>query len=113
MRKPKDWGQHCPNPDYPPYRLLNQGNISAISTSLTQSGKRRLFLCHVCAVAFSETRDTVFFALRTHEEKVMLALKLLLVKVGLSDMIPTPRNSCATYYRNLLVYHTLMPDRCA
>jgi IS1 family transposase/transposase-like protein len=86
MRKPKDWGQPCPNPDCTHYRLMNQGNISAISTYLTQSGKRRIFLCNVCAVAFSETRETVFFDLRTPEEKVMMALKMLLVKVGLSDI---------------------------
>jgi IS1 family transposase/transposase-like protein len=86
MRKPKDWGQPCPKPDCTHYRLMNRGNISAISTYLTQSGKRRIFLCRACKTTFSETRDTVFFDLRTSEEKVMMALKMLLVKVGLSDI---------------------------
>ena len=86
MRKPKDWGQPCPNPDCRHYRLMNRGNISAISTYLTQSGKRRIFLCNACEATFSETRDTIFFDLRTPEEKVMMALKMLLVKVGLSDI---------------------------
>jgi transposase-like protein len=86
MRKPKDWGQPCPNPDCTHYRLMHRGNMSAIATDLTQSGKRRLFLCHACAATFSETRATVFFDLRTPAEKVMMALKMLLVKVGLSDM---------------------------
>jgi IS1 family transposase/transposase-like protein len=86
MRKPKDWGQPCPNPDCSHYRLINRGNIRAISTYLTQSGKRRIFLCNACEVTFSETRDTVFFDLRTPEDKVMMALKMLLVKVGLSDI---------------------------
>ena len=86
MRKPKDWGQPCPNPDCTHYRLINRGNISAISTYLTQSGKRRIFRCSTCEGTFSETRDTVFFDLRTTEEKVMMALKMLLVKVGLSDI---------------------------
>jgi hypothetical protein len=75
MRKPKDWGQPCPKPDCTHYRLMNRGNISAISTYLTQSGKRRIFLCRACKTTFSETRDTVFFDLRTSEEKVMMALK--------------------------------------
>jgi hypothetical protein len=35
---------------------------------------------------FSETRDTVFFGLRTPEEHVMMALKMLLVTVALSDI---------------------------
>jgi IS1 family transposase/transposase-like protein len=86
MRKPKDWGQPCPNPDCSHYRLMNRGNISAISTYLTQSGKRRIFRCNACEVTFSETRDTVFFDLRTPEDKVIMALKMLLVKVGLSDI---------------------------
>ena len=42
---------------------MNRGNISAISTYLTQSGKRRIFLCNACEATFSETRDTVFFDL--------------------------------------------------
>ena len=86
MRKPKDWGQPCPNPDCSHYRLINHGNISAISTYLSQSGKRRIFRCSQCEGTFSETRDTVFFDLRSPEEKVMMALKMLLVKVALSDM---------------------------
>jgi IS1 family transposase/transposase-like protein len=86
MRKPKDWGQPCPNPDCSHYRLMNRGNISAISTYLTQSGKRRIFRCNQCEHPFSETRDTVFFDLRTPEDKVMMALKMLLVKVGLTDI---------------------------
>jgi hypothetical protein len=48
MRKPKAWGQPCPNPDCASYRLLNRGNVSAISTYLTQSGKRRIFRFKDC-----------------------------------------------------------------
>ena len=86
MRKPKDWGQPCPNSDCSHYRLMNRGNVSAISTYLTQSGKRRIFLCSTCKRPFSETRDTVFFDLKTPEEKIIMALKMLLVKVALSDI---------------------------
>ena len=43
MRKPKDWGQPCPNPDCSYYRLINRRKISTISTYLSQSGKRRIF----------------------------------------------------------------------
>lgn len=86
MRKPKAWGQSCPNPTCASYRLINRGNVSAISTYLTQSGKRRIFRCKDCERTFSETRETVFFDLRTSEEKVIMALKMLLVKVALSDI---------------------------
>lgn len=86
MRKPKDWGQPCPNPACSHYRLSNRGNMSAISTSMTQSGKRRIFRCSQSERPFSETRDTVFFDLRSPEEKVLMALKRRLVKVALSDI---------------------------
>src|SRR6266480_1699906 len=86
MRKPKDWGQPCPNPECTYYRRMQQGNVSAIATYLTQSGKRRIFHCHTCATPFAETRETVFFDLRTSEEKVMMALKMLLVRVDLAGI---------------------------
>src|SRR2546425_4920898 len=83
MRKPKDWGQPCPNPECIDYNRRQQGTVSAIATYLTHSGKRRIFRCHTCATQFSETRETVFFDLRTTEDKVMMALKMLLVRVDL------------------------------
>ena len=86
MRKPKDWGQPCPNPECFHYRRMQQGNVSAIATYLTQSGKRRIFRCHTCETPFSETRETVFFDLRTSDDKVMMALKMLLVRVDLAGI---------------------------
>lgn len=56
------------------------------ATYLTQSGKRRIFECTECHESFSETRDTVFFNLKTPEEKVMMALKMILVGVELSGI---------------------------
>lgn len=86
MRTPKAWGQPCPHPDCAYAQMINRGNIRAISTYLTQSGKRRIFQCTKCGTPFSETRDTVFFDLKTPEEKVMMALKMLLVKVDLAGI---------------------------
>ena len=48
MRTPKAWGQPCPNPDCAYAQMLNRGNIRAVSTDLTQSGKRRIFQCTKC-----------------------------------------------------------------
>ena len=84
MRKPKDWGQPCPNPACDHYKLINRGNVKSIATYETRSGKRRIFQCRECGEQFSETRETVFFDLRTPEEKVMIVLKLLLCKVELT-----------------------------
>ena len=38
-------GPALEQPDCSHYRLINRGNISAIATYLTQSGKRRIFRC--------------------------------------------------------------------
>jgi IS1 family transposase/transposase-like protein len=86
MRKAQAWNQSCPNPDCKDHQRMNRGNLSAVATYLTTSGKRRIFHCKTCEENFSETRDTVFFDLRTPEEKVMLALKMLLVRVDLSGI---------------------------
>ena len=86
MRNPKDWGHPCPHPACSHSRRLQQGNVSALATSLPQSGKRRILRCHTCETPFSETRETVFFDLRTSEDKVMMALKMLLVRVDLAGI---------------------------
>ena len=86
MRTPKTWGQPCPNPDCSHSPLMHRGNIRAISTYLTQSGKRRIFQCRLCETTCSETREMVVFDLRTPAEQVMIALKMLLGKVLFSDM---------------------------
>src|SRR5712691_5436536 len=39
-----------------------------------------------CETQFSETHETVFFDLRTAEDKVMMALKMLLVRVDLTGI---------------------------
>src|SRR5438445_7012039 len=83
MRTPKAWGQPCPHPDCAYAQMINRGNIRAISSYLTQSGKRRIFQCTTCGIPFSETRDTVFFDLKTPEENVRFALYMLLFMVYL------------------------------
>lgn len=86
MRKPKNWGQPCPNKNCEHYGQLCKDNIISLSTYMTQSGKRRIFHCNSCETNFSETRDTVFFDLKTPENKVIMALKMILVKVDLSGI---------------------------
>src|SRR5215471_11400365 len=65
---------------------MQQSNVSALATYLTQSGKRRLWRGHPCEMPFSETREPVFFDLRTAEDKIMMALKMLLVRVDLAGI---------------------------
>lgn len=86
MRKAQDWNQPCPNNDCQLYGQVNKGNIISIATYITKSGKKRIFKCKACEETFSESRDTVFFDLRTPTEIVILALKMILVKVGLTNI---------------------------
>lgn len=86
MRKAQNWDQPCPNRKCESFGLLNRGNISSIATYQTKSGKRRIFHCSGCKTSFSQTRDTVFFDLKTPEDKVMMALKMILVQVSLSGI---------------------------
>jgi IS1 family transposase/transposase-like protein len=86
MKRAQNWNQPSPNKNCDHYGQLNKGNITIKSTYMTKSGKRRIFNYSSCGTSFSETRDTVFFDLRTPEDKVMMALKMILVKVGLSDI---------------------------
>src|SRR5882672_4283975 len=65
---------------------MQQGNVSASATYRPPSGTRRLCRCHSCERPFSETRETVFFALRTSEAKGMMALKMLLVRGDLAGI---------------------------
>ena len=60
--------------------------MRAFATSLTPSGKRRIFRCHTCETPFSETRATVFVDLRTLEDKIMMALKRLLGRVDVAGI---------------------------
>jgi hypothetical protein len=86
MRTPKDWGQPCPHPACTHSRRMPQGNVSALATYLTPSGKRRSLRCHTWATPFAETRETVFCDRRTSAAKVMRARKMLLVRVALAGI---------------------------
>ena len=86
MRKAQNWNQPCSSKECKDYGQINKGNISSISSYLSKSGRRRIFKCKTCGTTFSETRDTVFFDLKTTEEKVIMALKMILVQVNLSGI---------------------------
>jgi hypothetical protein len=65
---------------------MKRGNVRAVAADQTQSGQQRIFEGKECGEQFSETRQTVFFDLRTPEARVIIVLKLLLCKVELTRM---------------------------
>jgi len=60
--------------------------VRALATSLTPSGKRRLWRGHPGEQPCSETRAPVLFALRTAADKGMMALTRRLVRVELAGL---------------------------
>lgn len=68
----------CPNPECSLYGKTGKGNIVSNGTIQTkQGGSRRKFLCKICGKSFCSRTGTIFYDLRTPEDEVLLALKLL------------------------------------
>lgn len=81
----------CPNLRCSLYGKTGKGNIVSNGTIKTKQGEdRRKFLCKVCGRSFCSRTATIFYDLRTPEEKVILALKLLVKGMplrGVADVL--------------------------
>jgi transposase-like protein len=73
----------CPNTQCRYYGQVDQGNIVGNGRYRTSSGLVRNFLCRGCGKSFCERTGTAFFDLRSSEERVLLALKLVLKGMAL------------------------------
>jgi transposase-like protein len=68
----------CPNKRCRHFGLLGQGNLKGNGRYHTQSGWVRKFVCHSCDGVFCDRTGTAFYDLRTPEDRVLLALQLVL-----------------------------------
>lgn len=68
----------CPNEECEQYSRTGQGNIIGNGTYATKSGRVRKYICRTCGRVFCDRTNTMFYDLRTSEDKVILALKLIL-----------------------------------
>lgn len=68
----------CPNEECEQYGFTGQGNIVGNGTYETKSGRVRKYICRTCGKVFCDRSNTMFYDLRTSEDKVVLALKLIL-----------------------------------
>ncbi len=68
----------CPHRRCRHHGQLGQGNVVGNGRYRTRSGLVRNFLCRSCGTSFCERSDTAFYDLRSPEEKVVLALQLVL-----------------------------------
>ena len=67
----------CTNPDCQDYLKTGRSSIVSNGTYATKSGMERRFKCKTCGHSFCSRSGTIFRGLRSSEEKVISALKLL------------------------------------
>jgi transposase-like protein len=68
----------CPNPQCELFGKQGQGNIVSNGSHRGPNGQRiRKLLCRQCRGSFCERSGSIFYDLRSPEEKVLMALKLL------------------------------------
>ncbi|MBU3948065.1 MAG: helix-turn-helix domain-containing protein [Proteobacteria bacterium] len=68
----------CTNTECAFYGKMNKGNIVSNGTYRTKEGSPgRRFLCKKCGKSFCKRTETIFYDLRSPEEKVFNAIKLL------------------------------------
>jgi transposase-like protein len=81
--KPKFTDVPCPNEDCKDYGEVNNGNIIGNGTYKTKNGKVHKFHCKTCGKNFTSNSNTILHDLRTNEETVFLALKMILKGMNL------------------------------
>ncbi|MDP6627909.1 MAG: hypothetical protein QGG50_08405 [Methanopyri archaeon] len=81
--KPSFIDKACPNEKCRDFGITDLGNIVGNGTYRTKSGRVRKYICRTCDTSFCDRTRTAFFNLRTKDEKVLIALKLVLKGMGL------------------------------
>jgi transposase-like protein len=76
--KPKFSCVACPNEACEHYGLTNQGNVVGNGTYETKSVRVRKYICRACGKIFCDRSNTMFYDLKTSEDKVVLALRLII-----------------------------------
>lgn len=92
----------CPNQKCEHYGQKGVGNIVSNGTYNTQSGRVRKLICRSCGKVFNNRTGTVFFDLRTPEEKVLMAIKMLLHGMsvrGVADVLESKPDTVLAWLR--------------
>lgn len=101
-KAPKFSDVFCPNQQCNLYGEVRQSNIVSNGTYSTQSGRVRKFICRSCGKVFNQRTGTVFFDLRTPEDKVIMALKLLLKGMsvrGIAEVLESKPDTVLSWLR--------------
>ena len=81
--KPKFIEQACPNKTCKLCGQTRKGNVIGNGTYRTKSGPVRKFKCKDCGTSFCARKNTAFFDLRSNDEKMLLALKMIVKGMSL------------------------------
>lgn len=84
--KPRFVDIACPNESCAHYGMTGLGNIIGNGTYDTKSGKVRKYICKSCGKVFCDRTSTAFFDIRTKDEKVLIALKMVIKGVSLRSI---------------------------
>ncbi len=76
----------CPNPACSDYGIRGKVNVTGNGTYGTKSGRVRKYICHTCDRVFCDRTNTAFYDLRTEEDKVLMALKMVLKGLSLRSI---------------------------
>ena len=90
----------CPNEECEQYGRTGQGNIIGNGTYATKSGRVRKYICRTCGRVFCDRSNTMFYDLRTSEDKVILALKLIMkgmIQRSIAEVLEVCPKSVSTW----------------
>ena len=74
----RSWNEVCPNPKCTLYCKPEKGNIIANGKHRMKDGTiSRRFQCKICGKSFCDRAWSVFYGLRSSEDKILTAIKLL------------------------------------
>ena len=76
----------CPNEECGQYGKLGQNNIVGNGTYQTKSGPVRKYICRSCGRVFCDRTNTAFFDMRTKDEKILIALKMVIRGMSLRSI---------------------------
>jgi transposase-like protein len=76
----------CPNNKCGQYGLAGKGNIVGNGTYKTKSGRVRKYICRHCGTVFNDRTNTAFFDLRSKDDKMIMALKMIIKGMSLRSV---------------------------
>ena len=84
--KPRFLDIVCPNENCSLFGVAGKGNITVYGTYKRRSGKGRKFICHTCGTTFCDRTNTPLYDLRTNEERIETAIKMITSGMSISKV---------------------------